>query len=194
MKLWSIQPKNVLDEIRSQETFRCDASRSYNLSKSGSLRLPYQWLISQMEKKIGPRPSGVNYPIWAWHTWNFQRTKPDPDSSAFLERTESKVFLTLEIPDSQVVLTDFDAWQNVLRNSYVSAATDEKSYERASKLLDTLSDEELKSEIQKSWQNVFRIDPINNEYLVRGRYVQATFWEIRKEYISDWELLKPNNH
>ncbi len=189
MKIWSMQPASILDDIDKYGFFRCDETKSFNLSKENSLKPQYNWLINQMEQKIGKRPEGVNFPIWAWHTWEFKRQMPDPDSAAFLKRDGDKVFLTIDIPDDKVVLTDFDAWQNVMTDGFVSAATNEKEYDIEAELLENANDEEIVELIHKSWQNVFITDKVENDYLIRGKYIQATFWEITSKNIINIQKL-----
>ena len=192
MKLWTIQPAGALEQIEKNRYFRCDPSLSYNLTKADSLSNPYHWLAEQMRKKIGDPPQGVEYPVWAWHTWNFERRCPDPESPAFLRRTEPRILFTLDVPDEKVVLTDFDAWQNVMLGGYTSVAANAEEFARDEALLDELEGDALEKAIRASWTNVFIIDPVRNEYLVRGRYIQATFWEIRKEYVVSTQLLPVN--
>ena len=185
-----MQPASLLDDIEKNGVFRCDESKSFNLTKENSLKPQYKWLINQMEQKIGKRPDEVKFPIWAWHTWEFKRQMPDPDSAAFLKRDGDRVFLTIDIPKEKVVLTDFDAWQNVMTEGFVSAATNENEYDRESKLLDNADDIELINLIQNSWKNVFIVDQVDNEFLTRGKYIQATFWELLPEYIDNVQKLK----
>ena len=192
MIVWTVQPRAALDRIASGGTFRCRPELSYNLSKADSLQGPYRWLMERMREKIGPEPAGVVSPIWAWHTWNFRRECPDTESAAFLKRTEEKVLLTLDIPENALVLTDFDGWQFVMMNAYVSAEATKEAYEALEKRLDSLTGEALREAVLASRENVFLTDPVNNEYLIRGRYIQATFWEVRAGYIRDQKILPPN--
>lgn len=191
MILWTFQPASIMEEIEKTGTFRCDPARSFNLTKENDLKSQYAWLMEQMEKRIGRRPEGVTYPVWAWHTWDFQRRMPDPDSGAFLESREPKAALTLEIPEDRVVLTDFDAWQLVMNGNYLSDIIEsEEAFERQLSWLENLSEEELLKETERSWQRVFNIMPYDSDSFSRGRYVQATFWEIRKEYIREIRYLQ----
>ena len=191
MILWTFQPASILEEIEKTGTFRCDPSRSFNLTKENDLKSQYAWLMEQMEKRIGRRPEGVTYPVWAWHTWDFERRMPDPDSGAFLESREPKAALTLEIPEDHVVLTDFDAWQLVMNGNYLSDIIEsEEAFERQLSWLEDLSEEELLKETKRSWQRVFNIMPYDSDSFSRGRYVQATFWEIRREYIREIRYLQ----
>lgn len=192
MEVWTIQPAEALNEIEKYGSYRCDPARSFNLSKSDSLEPAYKWLMGKMREKIGDEPEGVEYPIWAWHTWNFERKAPDPEDPSFLKRETEKVLMTLDIPDDRLVLTDFDAWHGVMMNAYVSAAVTEEEYNAAEEKLENLPEDELADEIARSWDNVFLTDRVETDYLERGRYIQATFWEILPEYVKNVETLPPN--
>ncbi|MBQ9328890.1 MAG: DUF3841 domain-containing protein [Solobacterium sp.] len=192
MIVWSTQPLEAVEQINETGVFVCDPSRSFNLTKADSLKPAYRWLNEQMKQKIGLPPEGVEYPVWAWHTWEFERKCPDPESSAFLKRDSAKALFTLDIPESELVLTDFDAWQNVMMNTYLGEIQSDADFEAAEQLLSSLEGEELQKIIEASWQNVFKTDRIENEYMIRGRYIQATFWQIRKDYILDVKILNTN--
>ena len=189
MIVWTFQPASILKEIERTGTFRCDPDRSFNLTKENDLKASYAWLMDQMEKRIGPKPEGVASPVWAWHTWDFERRCPDPDSGAFLESREPKAALTLDIPEKELVLTDFDAWQLVMNGNYLSDVIgSEEEFEEQLSRLERLSEEELSKETELSWQRVFNVEPLDSDSFTRGRYVQATFWEIRREYIKEIKL------
>jgi hypothetical protein len=72
MILWSIQNAAVCDQLERSGTIRADGRRVYHYWKSA-----YQWLVCQMERKIGPPPRGVSYPMWSWYEWDGIRKRPD---------------------------------------------------------------------------------------------------------------------
>jgi hypothetical protein len=37
----------------------------------------------------------------------------------------------------------------------------------------------------ENWQEAFDITPLNNDWIARGRWIQATLWELRKEMVRD---------
>lgn len=189
MRLWTTQPATILEELRTNGVYRCDPTKSYNLVKGNDLKEQYRWLMEQMKVKIGPAPEGVTYPIWAWHSWNFEHQMPDPNSAAFLKRESAGVVLTLEIPEERVVLTDYEAWNYVMNDWLLTDVTDEAEYDRILEWYDNLSEDEQEIEKRKSWMNVFKIDRIETDLLTRGKFVQATFWELRKEDIVEQKLL-----
>lgn len=178
MILWTTQPASALEQIEKTGVFRCDPSRSFNLTKPDSLKKPYEWLTGKMRERIGDPPRGVVSPIWAWYIWDYEHRCPEPDSPAFLLRSEEKVLLTLDVPESELVLTDFDAWHGVMMGGYVSGARTMEECEREASRLDDLDGAALEEAIRRSWDNVFLTDVVRADGIVRGRYVQATFWEI----------------
>lgn len=192
MILWTTQPASALEQIDTAGVFRCDPGRSFNLTKPDSLKKPYQWLTERMRERIGDPPRGVVSPIWAWYIWDYEHRCPEADSPAFLVRAEEKVLLTLDVPEGELVLTDFDAWHGVMMGGYVSAARTAEECDREAAWLDGLDGAPLDEAIRRSWDNVFLTDPVREDGIVRGRYVQATFWEIRKEYIKETLRLPPN--
>lgn len=36
---------------------------------------------------------------------------------------------------------------------------------------------------ERNWERVFDLTPVDNEWVVRGDSIQATFWELRKDQI-----------
>ena len=192
MKLWTVQPKAALDALAQTGVFRCQREKSYNLTKPGSLEKPYQWMMEQMRRRIGPPPARVEYPVWAWHTWEFARRAPDVDSAAFLRRTEEKALLTLDVPEDRALLSDFDAWQMALQGFYVAGDLPDAEYDALLERLESLTEAELRRETENSWVRVFDVSPVKREGFARGKFIQATLWEIRRECLIDARLLPPN--
>ena len=94
------------------------------------------------------------------------------------------MLIEVEIPDNRIVLSDFDNWHSVLNKSYsYSQTTNEKEFEETHEWLQSLPEEQRKLEIQKSWESIFDISIWDNDFSRNGIWVQATVWEIRKEYI-----------
>ena len=48
-------------------------------------------------------------------------------------------------------------------------------------MYESLSDEEKNAYKEKNWERVFDTSPLNNGWTTRGEWVQATFWELRRE-------------
>ena len=73
MILWTIQEEAVYHIIMEKGVYRCAPERIF----IPECRYQYDWLVRQMEERIGPSPEGVEYPAWAWYSWEGERKKPD---------------------------------------------------------------------------------------------------------------------
>ena len=180
MRLWTMQPPEVVDILMSDGVFRCDYTKSEN--REPCFQEAYAWLIGKMRERI-PSVDGVDYPVWAWHTYNGKHSKPDLRHSGFGNRGDKMVCLEIEIPDDAVVLSEFDDWHYVLNKVYLSMSKSSEEWEAADAYFDALPPDERDRVLVESWDNIFDLTPFENDWVARGKYIQATFWELRKENI-----------
>lgn len=192
MRLWTIQPYCVYELIQANGIYRCDSSLS-ELLDSYEFINAYEWISKQMKNRIGNPPDGIKYPVWAWYSVNGKHQRPD------MRTTDMRVFkksalMEIEISDIEVLLTDFDNWHLVLNNSIYHKANDipnisfeewEAEAEKEDTYFDSLSDEEKISYKETSWENI-----ICSENKPFPKYVQATFWELKKDQIKKVWILK----
>ena len=178
MRLWTIQPEKVFQEIQDTGVYRCDIEQS-----SKNWMMQYDWLVSEMKKRIGLPPSGVEYPVWAWKSWQKGRIMPDLRAERWYYGRKNHVFfrLEIEIPDEKVLLSDFDAWGIILNEDWLSDTEEEDR--GIEKIYKSLSPAKQKEMLNENWQRVFDITPFENGWIERGYSVQATFWELKKEQI-----------
>lgn len=195
MKLWTIQPlkfynKLITDgEIYSSEDY-VDSDFKY----------AYQWIIKQMERRIGQRPNKNIYPIWAWYQYkNIQSRKPDLRTSGFLPKGVKGVRIEFEKPENQILLSDFDLWHFPLNYWYIA---DNETQERD---FDTLiknskvqfMDREnypshLKLLIENSWNKALDMS-YDSEYAsekFNNKRIQATFWNLKASEITKVDFFK----
>lgn len=175
MILWTIQPHIVYEQIWMTGAYRCDPARSQFLCPQ------YDWMVHEMKDRIGPPPAGVTYPVWAWHTYNGRRHQPDLRSERWGNGFggEGYVCMEIEVPDEQVLLSDFDGWSVVLLN-WPLAATEGES-ETLLEKIDALPEKEAAALIHDNWKAIFDLKIRN--WCMRGEWIQATFWELRKEQV-----------
>ena len=181
MILWTIQPEEVFDEIQNNGVYRCDINKS---GMKDFADLQYDWMVSQMKKRIGPPPEGVTYPVWAYYRWSYTKKRPDLRAVRWYWGQKGDKFyrLEIEIPDDEVLLSDFDGWAWQVLNSWLFSDTEEED-KKIEKFYKSLSPEEQKEYKFKNWERVFDISPLDNGWIRRGESIQATFWELRKEHI-----------
>lgn len=181
MILWTIQPLHIWQQVENDGIYTCDPG----LFSMPEFKTQYEWLAKEMSARIGPPPKAVKYPVWAWYMQEGKRDKPDLRKArwSYGPGDEDYICIELDVPDEEVVLSDFDLWSIVLLHALISeneedAAILESCYES----LPANQKEEYK---RKNWDQIFEIKPFHNEWITRGEWVQATFWQLKKEYVRN---------
>ena len=147
----------------------------------------YDWLNQYLEAKT-PKPLGVSYPIWAWFRFNGKEKKPDLRHTCYGSRGTKMVCMEIEIPDEEVLLSDFDLWHFVLNKWWLPDCFHEgygdNEDEVQQRWFDGLTKDEQIKEKEKSWERIFDIEPFENDWILKGKYVQAIFWELKLEQVK----------
>ena len=181
MTLWTIQPEQVYRDILKIGKYTCNPS----LMSMPEFTDAYDWLAAQMVLKIGPPPDGVKYPVWAWYAQDFKHKKPDLRRERWANGSngDKMACIEIEVPDGQVVLSDFDNWHAVLNQWLISDTEDEDKKLEA--IYEQLPPEEKRRMMMENWLRVFDVTPFENSWTKRGAWVQATFWTLTKDMILD---------
>ena len=181
MILWTIQPLEVYELIQHTGVYHCDFSRSV-LSDFGE---QYDWLVNAMKDRIGDPPEGVSYPVWAWYMWEGVRKRPDLRKERWGNgwKGEQYACMEIDIPEKDVVLSDFDSWSIILLHGLLADSEEEDN--RLEQIYDSLSEKDRKVFRDKNWEKAFDLTYVDNKWVHRGDSIQATFWELRKEDIRE---------
>ena len=181
MILWTCQEEAVYNELLKTGVYRCDI----NLSSMKDCREKYDWLVRQMKQRIGPPPEQVTYPVWAIYQQSDKHRKPDLRRERWEFGCDGERFacIEIEIPDRDVLLSDFDAWCIILSDFLISDTEQEDRCLEAQ--YEALSPSEKRRMKEKNWERVFSLSPLNNGWARRGYEIQATFWELRLEQVRD---------
>ena len=158
MKLWTLQPVEVYDSIMKDGAYRCKPELSECLTEMNFYDA-YDWLVGQMKEKIGQPPQNVKYPVWAWHTTYGKHKKPDLRRMDFRSK-EPMVCIEIEKADDQVLKSEEDY------NTFELMSPDEQEIIK-----------------RKSWERIFLIETFKDDWIRRGMFIQATFWELKKSDI-----------
>ena len=175
MRLWTVQPYCIYELIQKDGVYRCDITKSS--FAEDEILVAYNWLVDQMKKRIGNPPKGVEYPVWAWYLREGKNKRPDMRRSG-LRVTKKSVLLEIEIPDSEVLLTDFLDWHCALNDGACYYGTSEEEFEKEDAFYESLSEEEQRLYKIKSWEQII----CTPETLLDR--VQATFWELKASQIK----------
>ena len=182
MRLVTIQDKAAYENLCADGVLRCKTELAEWLNED-NFRFAYDWLVEQMKRRVSKPPQGTTYPIWAWYRLDGKPAKVDFRNREFNNYRGEHYALTIDIPDEQILLSDEENWHFVLNNWYLSEAQNEFDYEKAETNLDALPPDEKQRVKEESWECIFDINKFENDWHRRGYYVQATFWELRKEQV-----------
>lgn len=180
MILWSIQPIKVYEQIQKNGRYLVDSRLSDNFK---DFKDSYSWLKEQMSIK-GIKNKNNNEIIWAWHTYNGKHEMSDMKDIRNMFSGDNEVILEIDIPDEEVVLSDYNTWHFVLNNSWIDDSTCEEEWEKNRSWYESLSFEEREHLKKESWQKVFDVEPFISEWVIKGMYVQASFFELKSENIK----------
>jgi len=182
VKLWTIQPFILYEKLLEQGVLHCDPDcEGFWGKESQEFMTAYDWLMDQMEARVGPPPAGVRYPIWAWALIDGVSKKPDLRRTEFNGFVGEHVILELEVPDADALLSDEVNWHYVLGSYYLHDVHDsDGKWEEVDAWFDGLPPDEQASVMRKSWEKVFNKDDADNAW----EFVQACFWELRLDQVK----------
>ena len=165
-----------------------------NWSETFKFQVAYDWICNQMQQRGMVRPAPDVYPVWAYRQW-YHPDRPRPDLRSTMARNvyglERCAFMTLEIPDEEVLLTDYDWWVCCLNYSLIGNQHQSDAFDRRLRQagLWAFASEPhpppFHEEVLSSWQKVFDIclDRKRARRRKLGQTIQATFWTLKAEHV-----------
>lgn len=177
-KVWSIQTCAAWQHLQETGTLQADAAYVYPAWLSA-----YAWMARQLAQRIGPAPAGCTLPIWVWYQWNGQRqARPDLRFKAHLPSGSHGVRLTLSIPHTRLLCSDFDLWHYPLSQMYLPQTYAESiwldtyadAYGHSSPVLD-------QRKLEQSWERIFDLSWEEPEmaHPQAKKSIQGVLWELR---------------
>ncbi len=195
MRLWTIQGIEIYEQLKREGLAYCTKP---NWGDDSNFIYAYRWMAKQMLQRIGEPPIiGIEYPVWAWYQYESSKKRKPLRSPLDISEGIS-VYLEIEVPDHNVLLSDFDSWHSVLNQGPID------DWKRIYKIIDAMEKEEgrqlqyeeypqnLRERIEMSWNAIFdlnRRDDIVGKKHKRNRSIQATFWILKQEYLVSVEFL-----
>jgi len=180
MIITTIQPQEVY-EICKNKPFYTDISKS-EYSDDQNFIDAYRWLISIMKRKI-EKPFQAEYPIWGWYRFD---GKYKLDLRQHTKCYPSNYYaITLNIPDEQVLLSDYETWHCVLNKWILHSLYDEENFNKNEEYFDRLKENDINkyNELMvKSWYHIFDLKP---NAMSSCAFIQATFWKIEPKWIIE---------
>lgn len=170
MRLITYQSKEAVDLLLSTgelKITRSEDMRTYhNFDNFGvsSFKEVYDYMNNRMHKLINNSDfaNDIISPIWGWYKY--------PDINELNNDNPDMYRIELEIDDDKVLLSDFDYYENIaiagLRFLNISNKRIEEIYASGTEAVYTYYDK-----------------MISKYRLSRARYIQATFWKLKLEYV-----------
>lgn len=194
MRLWTIQGIELYEQLVKEGVTYCTKPA---WDDEENFMYAYHWMAEQMRKRIGEPPiEGIKYPLWAWFQYDSAKKNKPPRSPKDVSEGVS-AYMEIEIPEDEVLLSDFDDWHSPLNRGPV------RNWKEIWKKID-LQDKivgrsldfmeyplELRQEIEDSWVGIFDLD-IREKGVKhkRNRSIQATFWALYPDNVVSVEFLE----
>lgn len=196
MRLWTLQGIEIYEMLQREGVAYCTKP---SWADEPRFMHAYHWMADQMRQRIGEPPiKGIEFPMWAWYQYNSAKSNKPPRSLHDADDGLS-AYMEIEIPDRDVLLSEFSSWHAVLNEGPID------NWKKISKKTDLLDREagrmlaleeyplEIQQEIEKSWEAVFdldRRDKTVGRTHKKNRSIQATFWLLKPEHIVSVEILE----
>ncbi|WP_426349407.1 DUF3841 domain-containing protein [Alloiococcus sp. CFN-8] len=188
IKLWTLQHKEAYESLAENGILYVNDE---HLLYDENFKEACNWMVKQMEKRIGNKPDYVKYPLWAWYEWDGKQKRRDLRCSGYAKPGTPMVQIEFEIEESKILLSDFDDWNFVLNNDYISA--NDEDYDTFCKELKD-KDYEYQDILDLSKQNdslnaireqIFKVNEHYSKWnsSSSSELIQATFWELQAEQI-----------
>lgn len=184
IRLYTCQMKNVCDILDKEGVVhvrREHIAKKYE-EVAGIFLEAYDWYINNASV-YSEKTEGSQYPYWAFTTSDLAGLYP------------GSCLLTLDVPVEKTVLFRSEDWNKILNFRYIG-----KTQEEEEKFRKKVRDQGiaidmdifskpfyamLKSEVKRSWNNLFRFNDELKAEDKPGYGIQAGLWEIRKEWVTD---------
>lgn len=176
LTLWTIRNQIEFDKLMKTRSLCTESCYIDEYFKSS-----YNWMRDKL-RQYDQASSFVEYPLWAWYRWRSNQAKPDLNQSGLLAKGTKGVLLTISVPKSKVLLSNFDQWEEVLTNSFVGYDSFEAVTE-LDKMLANKSDNEIDFLKRESWNVIF-----SQESIDKAEAVQGVFWKLQLEQVIDYEF------
>lgn len=206
MRLYCIQERGVYDTLaaglpyiarprQDVQHWLNDPEGWHSPEQPNMTLFAYDWLCEQMVLRGLPRPVQDAYPVWAYRQWG-GRKMPRPDLRFACMKHWADggrhVLMDLEVPEKDVLLSDYDAWHACLNYWYLARARESSAFERKCKTQGAsyyrskpLPQAQLHEELVGSWQRIFDVEQASKVLGCKkaDQTIQATFWRLEPGHV-----------
>ncbi|WP_460219388.1 DUF3841 domain-containing protein [Psychroserpens sp. MEBiC05023] len=187
VKLWTIQDEKGWKELKTKGILIAKEKFIYQEFKFG-----YEWMKTQMEKRLSVDSQNSSFPIWAWYQhYDSRKPKPDLRKSGHLPPGTKGYRIEILKERKDILLSDFVLWhfplcyRSYIANSESEAIECENIPEYDELINSKNKNDQLINKIEKSWEKIFDMNFDLDYYTfpMDEKKIQATFWELNIEDI-----------
>lgn len=194
--LWTIQPLPVWKVLQSKGYIQ---ARHVLVEKH--FRPAYRWMSGQMRLRLGPSPSSIWFPMWAWYQWQgADKKRPDLRFSGHLPSGKTGVLIEFLAEAAEVLLSDFELWHYVLNYLYLPySPADETQFDSILASFAANTPSEVASRhrafhdaVRKSWERIFDIRWSLRDIAatLSQKSIQATLWRLNRDQVKNWTTFR----
>ena len=188
MRLYTFISKDEFHTLNTKGYLICDENRVDRY-----LRKAYSFMADNLEQKYSKKninlEENIVYPRWAWYSW--ENNKDILSCEDLMENYKPGTYLMVcNIPDEQVLLSDYDNWHFPLNYMYLARTDEEDDEIEELHSNHKISQEEYNDRMRKSWLNVFDLK-FPNRYLSdeNEHSLQAVFWVLFLNQVEELDLV-----
>ena len=188
MRIWSIQSKEAWDYLERHGVLTARHHHRWTENPHA-----YDWMKAQLTRRVGLPPQKDAEPLWGWFQWHTEaRRRPDLRTVRHNWSPPGPyVMIECQLPDHEVLLSDFEAWHFTLNNWYLALEEQEddrftQAMEQAQLDKNSAALEFLQREKERSWELIFDLTALDHKDLKPRpqKEIQACFWQIRLDQVK----------
>lgn len=201
MLLWTVQSYTAYENMVKTGVL---SNSEAHLFCEDNFKYAYDWITGKMKEHSLMPQEGINYPVWAWYQWEGKRKRRDMREGGHGKHGEKILQLTIDIPDKDVLLSDFDLFHYVLNYWYLPIDEQddikfEEEYKSLGFIWHDLQDFSIQSQemnclrrkITSSWNRIFELEYEDDGWLYRTnnkKSIQAIFWKLQLKQVIKAEI------
>ena len=191
MILYSYQTKDAVRKLKEEGVLRLTQADEHftwsgHSSQYTGFRDAYAFMIHEMKRRLPPpKFEDTAFPIWAWN--KTEGKKPPTKNLDGIHR--GNVRLRIEIDEERVLLSDFDYFAYLVGGGLYFKFTKEDEEYVEKHLFDPIET------FYPDWQRIFNLHRKHDDDYgcsVRKETIQATFWELFIEDVTEFKVIPPD--
>ncbi|MFZ4540083.1 DUF3841 domain-containing protein [Propionivibrio sp.] len=204
LRLWTLQPIAAARTLEGGNAYfsKPDFEKDWGEGPSSywSFRQAYAWMAERMAERIGPPPTGVEHPVWAWARPPFTTMSGAPDLRRMRE-DQPRALIELLVEPCETLISDHSSWHHVLNGrplglseaesdlmdlslSAIAQRSDGIPRVGAQILPSDYTNPDVLAELGRGWLRIFEVGPILPGIPVKMAYIDPC----DRDWVGDGDI------